>query len=263
MNGYFAIIKIRTLALLRYRAAAFAGVCTQLFWGLVFVMIFQAFYKGASAQEPLSLQNTLTFVWIGQALLRLLPWTVDKEIEAQIKNGYVAYELIRPLHLYRLWFVKSLAICLVPTLMRAPPVFIIAGFFLQLASPISAAALLGFAAAVFFALLLSSAIATLIIISLFWTLSGEGIKRALPQLTVFLSGMIVPLPLFPSWMQPFLNWQPFRGIIDIPSRIYTGVIPADQILYYLAFQAAWLLVFIGFGKWLMSRAQNRFVVQGG
>ena len=263
MNGYFAIVKIRTFALLRYRSAAFAGICTQLFWGLVYVMIFQAFYKGASTLEPLSLQNTLTFVWISQSFLQLLPWTIDKEVEAQIKNGYVAYELIRPLHLYRLWFAKSLAMRFVPTLMRAPPVLIIAGLFLQLSAPISAAVLLGFAASVFFALALSSAITTLVVISLFWTLSGEGIKRALPQLTVFLSGMIVPLPLFPSWMQPFLNWQPFRGILDIPCRIYTGVIPGDQILYYLGFQAAWVMVFIGFGKWLMSRAQNRFVVQGG
>lgn len=263
MSGYLAIFCIRAKALLQYRAAALAGLATQFFWALIYVMIFKAFYASTSAREPLSLAQTLTFVWIGQSIMPLLPWRSDKDIETQIRTGQVAYELIRPLHLYGVYFAKSLALRLTPTLMRASPIWIIAGFFFDLQAPASPAACLGFIASVLFAALLSASISALAGITLFWTLSGDGIKRLLPHCASLLSGNLIPLLLFPSWMQGFLNLQPFRGIIDIPCRIYTGVISSHDIPLYLGFQLAWAFIFVCIGNLLLSRATHRIAIQGG
>jgi len=263
MNGYFAILNIRVKMLFQYRAAAFAAICTQLFWGLITVMIYRAFYAGSETSEPITLGQTITFLWLGQSFLRILPWTVDKEIEAQVKNGNVAYELVRPLHLYALWFARAFAHLAAPTAMRCAPVLILAGLFLGLQAPVSLAAGLAFFVSVILAFFLSSSIVTLVMISLFWTISGEGIKRMMPHITVLLSGMVVPLPLFPGWMQPFLSFQPFRGVMDIPCRLYTGVIPAAEAVYYFAFQIAWTLFFIWLGRYCAHRAMKKFVIQGG
>ncbi|MBS0616227.1 MAG: ABC-2 family transporter protein [Verrucomicrobia bacterium] len=263
MNGYAAILKIRMKTLLQYRAAALAGITTQLFWGLIQVMILRAFYLGSSAAEPISLSQTITFIWIGQALLQLLPWNIDKEIEAQVRSGNVAYELLRPLHLYGLWYARSFAMRSIPTLLRCLPIFLLGGWFFGLMAPISWQAGVLFGFSTLLALLLSSAMTTLVIVSLFWTISGEGIQRLLPHITVLFSGMIVPLPLFPTWMQPFLNVQPFRAVMDIPCRLYTGVIPSSEGLYYLLFQLAWILFFMIIGQWLLKKAVRQFVIQGG
>lgn len=249
--------------LLHYRAAAFAGICTQLFWGIIQVMMLKAFYSESSAHEPLSLAQAVTFIWLGQSLVQLLPWTIDKEIEAQIKNGNVAYELVRPLHLYGLWYARSFAMRFIPTLMRCGPIFLIAGLFLDLSAPASWQSGVYFGCSVAAALFLSSAITTALVISLFWTLSGEGLLKLMPHVVILLSGMVVPLPLFPDWMQPFLNVQPFRGAMDIPCRIYTGVIPAGGALYYIGFQLAWTAAIVLFGVWLMNRAVRQIVIQGG
>jgi ABC-2 type transport system permease protein len=246
-----------------YRAAAFAAICAQLFWGIVTMMIYRAFYASAGAAEPISLSQAISFIWVGQALLQLIPWSIDKEIEAQVRNGNVAYELIRPIHLYGLWFARSFALRAVPTLMRCIPIFACAGWLFGLSAPISWKAGAAFCLSVIFALLLSSAMTTVVLISLFWTVSGEGIQRLLPHCTVLLSGMVVPLPLFPSWMQPFLNVQPFRGVMDIPCRLYTGVIPVSDALYYFGFQLAWIATFVLLGQWLVNKALKRFVIQGG
>lgn len=263
MNGYLAILKIRMKTLFQYRAAAFAAICTQLFWGIVMVMIFKAFYAESAASEPISLKQAVTFIWLGQALLQLLPWSVDKEIEEQVKNGNVAYELIRPVHLYNVWFVRSFALRAVPTLMRCAPIFILGGWLFGLSAPVSWGAGVAFFISVVLASLLAAAMTTVVLISFFWTLSGEGIKRLLPHITVLLAGMVVPLPLFPSWMQPFLNIQPFRGVMDIPCRLYTGVIPTTEAVYYFVFQLAWTFIFVLFGKWLIQKALKNFVIQGG
>lgn len=263
MKAYLAILKGRLSILFQYRAAAIAGLMTQVFWGIVKVMILVAFYAQATESAPISLTQAMAFTWIGQALLQLLPWNVDKEIEAQIKNGNVAYELIRPLDLYWLWFCRSMAMRLVPTLLRSIPLFALAGLFFGLISPVSWSAGAAFGISLLFSALLSSSITTLVIITLFWTISGEGILRLLPHIVVVFSGMLVPLPLFPDWMQPFLNIQPFRCIIDIPCRLYTGVIPSSEAFYYLAFQLLWGCVFIFAGKMLIKKAVKQFVVQGG
>lgn len=263
MRAYTAVFRGRLAVLLQYRLAAFAGLTTQIFWGLIKVMILQAFYSHSEASQPISLVQAMAFIWIGQSLLQLLPWNMDKDIEAQVKTGNVAYELVRPLDLYWFWFFRSMASRLIPTVMRSLPLFVIAGLFFGLISPISWTAGALFSISLIFATLLSTAITTLVVISLFWTISGEGILRLMPHITILLSGMVIPLPLFPDWMQPLLNIQPLRGIIDIPVRLYTGIIPANEAAYYFVFQSTWILFFVLTGKWLMNVALKRVTIQGG
>ncbi len=263
MKAYWAILKARLSTLFQYRAAALAGLGTQIFWGLIKTMLLTAFFAQSSATQPLSLEQAITFIWLGQTLLQLLPWKIDKELEAQVRNGNVAYELIRPLDLYGLWFARSLALCLVPTVLRCIPLALLASLFFGLANPVSGAAAYAFLASLCLSATLSAAITTLVLISLFWTISGEGILRLLPHTVILFSGMVVPLPLFPDWMQPFLSTQPFRCIIDIPCRLYTGVIPSDQAWFYLGFQLLWIFLCVMLGKHLMHSALRRLVIQGG
>lgn len=262
MKTYLAIIKCRLFALLQYRVAVVAGMLTQIFWGIVNIMILSAFYREEQTSSPLSLQQAINFIWMGQALLQLIPWSIDKELEAQIKNGNVAYELVRPINLYWLWFTRSLTMRIIPTAIRCFPIFLAAGF-LGLSRPASIASAGLFAGSLIFSTLLSTAITTTVVISLFWTLSGEGIQRLLPHLTVLLTGIVVPLPLFPAWMQTFLSLQPFRGILDIPIRFYNGIIPPQEAVYYLGFQLVWAVVFIVCGKLFLRFAMKRIELQGG
>lgn len=263
MKAYLAILYARMATLFQYRGAAFAGVATQIFWAIIKTMVLTAFYAQTSAAQPISLHQAITFIWLGQALLALLPWNIDKELEAQVKNGNVAYELVRPINLYGLWFARAFAMRTVPALMRCIPVLMVGMLFFGLSAPISWAAGLSFIASLILGAFLTAAITTLVIISLFWTISGEGIQRLMPQTALLLSGIVVPLPLFPKWLQPFLNIQPLRGIMDIPCRFYTGVIPVQESAYYLGFQLVWILILVGIGRWLMERALKQIVIQGG
>lgn len=262
MRAYIAILKSRSLVLFQYKAAALIGLFTQFFWGLLKILILSAFYASAIA-TPISFDQAKNFIWLGQAFLLLLPWNIDKEIEEQIKNGNVAYELIFPMDLYWYWFTRSLAMRLVPTLWRAVPLFLLAYLIFDLPLPVSGGSAIYFILSLVLSALLSAAITTIIIITLFWTLTGEGILSLVPHVFMLLSGLIVPLPLFPSWMQPFLNIQPLRGIVDIPSRLYMGIIPESQAFYYLTFQILWTFVFVLLGKRLLNKALKKFVVQGG
>ena len=58
---------------------AIAGFTTQIFFGLIFVMVFEAFFESSSLPQPMSQPDVITYIWLGQALLALLPWLVRLE----------------------------------------------------------------------------------------------------------------------------------------------------------------------------------------
>ncbi|MGQ9629986.1 MAG: ABC transporter permease [bacterium] len=263
MRAYWAIVNARFRMLLQYRAAAVAGFGTQLFWGLIRVMIFDAFYRSTSSLQPMSYPDVVTYVWLGQAMLAMLPWNVDTEIRSMIRSGTVAYELLRPLDLYALWFSRALAMRTAPTILRAVPMLMIAGLFFGFRLPPSWASAGAWVAATFGALLLSCAITTLLNISLLWTISGEGVSQLVFAGVIVLSGMIVPLPLFPDWAQAVLDFLPFRGLVDIPFRVYVGHIPPGKVAPALAHQMAWTVALVVLGRLVLARGMRRLVIQGG
>src|SRR5262249_30056404 len=154
--------------------AAAAGIGTQLFWGLIRVMILDAFYRSSTAPQPMSIAHVVTYIWLGQAMLGVLPWNVDPDIPAMVRTGTVAYELLRPLDLYWLWYCRGTAQRTAPTLLRCVPQFIIAGLLLGPRPPASLGAGLGWFAATVCAIAVSAALTTLMGISMLSTISGEG-----------------------------------------------------------------------------------------
>jgi len=263
MNAYTAILSARFRMLLQYRAAAFAGIVTQIFWGFIRVMIFEAFYRSTTAPQPMKLEDVITYVWLGQALLGLLPWNTDLEIRNMVKTGTVAYEMLRPVDLYNLWFFRALASRTAPTLLRAIPVFTLGLLFFGMRFPDSISSGFAWVLAMIGAIILGCSISTLLNISLLWTISGEGINRLLPAAVTIFSGMIIPIPLFPDWAQKILLALPFAGLVDMPFRIYVGNIPPNEIFLVLAHQLLWAAVFIAIGKAMVSRGVKIMTVQGG
>lgn len=266
-----AIIAVRCKMLLQYRAAALAGFGTQLFWGFIKVMVFVAFFASAAKAPPMTLSQVLVYIWLGQALLALLPWNVDAEIATQIRTGNVAYELLRPLNLYGFWFARTLAFRAIPTLLRMVPMLFFAYFLMPLVgldawalpAPATVSSGLLFLVAALGTLVLSTAFTMILHVALMWTISGEGFNRMMPGIVPVFSGLIVPLPLFPDWLQGFLFWQPFRGMADVPFRIYSGHIGDAEAWFEIGVQWLWVAVLIGVGILLLRRARLKLVAQGG
>jgi ABC-2 type transport system permease protein len=265
MTAYGAVLSARFRTLLQYRGAALAGVATRLFWGLIRVMIFEAFYRSSPVQQPIHISEMVTYIWLGQAFLALLPaiGAVDVELRTMIRSGTVAYELLRPVDLYTLWYSRVLAGRLAPTVLQAPLVLLFAAVVFKVGPPPSFASGAAWALSTLAAILLSTAITTLVSLSLLWTLSGEGISRVIPPLSYALSGLLVPVPLCPGWVQAVLNFLPFVGLVDAPFRLYMGHLPPEAAFGVVLHQLAWSAVLVLFGRWLLGRAARRLVVQGG
>ena len=268
---YLAIFAARFLMILQYRAAALAGIATQFWFGAIMVMALSAFYASAHGAPSITLAQAITYIWLGQAFLGLLPWNVDLEIAAMMRSGDVAYERLRPIDTYFYWFARAIAWRAAGTLLRSIPLLVVTSLLFPLTGlgdwalrpPSSLEALVLFALSMVAVLLLSSAITTLLNISIVWTVSGQGINAITNSLVIILSGMVIPLPLFPDWAHGFLFVQPLAGLVDIPYRIYFANLSGAVALGGIALQILWTLVLISLGRLLMARTMSRVQVQGG
>ena len=268
MNAYLAIFRAALLALLRYRAAALAGLLTQGFWGVLRVSIFLACYASVPSNlgVPLSARQVIDYVWLGQAFFALLPNRLDPTVAAMMKDGTIAYELSRPLDLYGWWYVRSVALRLAPALLRAPPLILLAALLPEpwgLHAPRGAIAAAYFGLGLVSALALTAALSALLSVITISTINGDGVARLFGMSSWLCSGIMVPLSLLPVSVRWFVEALPFAGVIDTPLRLYVGDLAGSDASLALARQWSWTLALILFGRYLLARSLRRVVVQGG
>ena len=270
LTPYIAVVRARFGVLLQYRAAAIAGFLTQCWWGGIKVMVLTAFFT-ASAGAPMTLPQAIDYVWLGQALFTMLPWSGDPDVARMVRTGDVAYERLRPLDTYTFWYSRAVARRTANPALRAIPMLLTAGFLFRLVGlsayalrpPASIGPALLFVVSIVLVIALSAAVSALIDALTVATLSDRGVTVLASPLIIVLSGSLVPLPLFPDWLQPVLRNQPFAGLMDTPFRIYSGNLAGGVAAIALLRQAVWVVTLVVAGRAVMARVMSRLQTQGG
>lgn len=266
-HKYLAVFRIRFVGALQYRVAALAGMATQFAWGFMELFAFAAFYRADPGAFPMEFSQTVSYIWMQQAFLRLFfVWLGDNEISQAISGGGIAYELVRPLDLYGRWLCQDAAGRLASTALRCVPVLLVAYLLpgqYRMPLPPDLARLALFLLGTALALGVASALTTLMYITLFYTLSPAGVRTLFSSLTMFLSGSIVPIPFFPAPLRAVAELLPFAAIQNTPLRIYSGNMAGAEALRGVALQIFWLAALLLAGRLCMDRALKKVVVQGG
>ncbi|MEH7611667.1 ABC transporter permease [Gottfriedia acidiceleris] len=267
MKPYVSVLKLRLLNGMQYRSAALAGVATQFFWGFMYIMIFEAFYSQTVQSQPLSLKEIITYLWLQQSFLAfIMLWFRDNELFDLITTGNIAYELCRPCEIYGFWYSKLLAQRLSSAILRCFPILLVAFLLPQpykMTLPPSVLTFVLFLLALIFGLLLLVSISMFIYISVFVTMSPIGSLLLFGVIGEFFSGLTIPIPLMPDWLQTVAYFLPFRWTADFPFRVYSGNIPQNEALIGIGIQIIWLGLLVWLGRIAFNKALRRVVVQGG
>jgi ABC-2 type transport system permease protein len=267
MMPYIALLRVRLINGLQYRAAAVGGLITQFFWGLMLIFIYRAFFGDALQSGGFTFSELVSFVWLQQAFLAfLMLYDWDSELLDTIVSGDISYELCRPINIYRVWYVKLFSKRLASGLLRFSPVVLVA-FFLpapfNLSLPYSPLALLLFIVTLIMGLILLVSISMLVYVSIFKTMSPVGSVGVITVVGEFFAGMTIPIPLMPQWLQTVTMFLPFRWTADLPLRVYSGHIGTLEALQGLAMQAFWIVVLFFIGSKIMKSVTRLSVISGG
>ena len=267
MKSYISYFKLKFITGLQYRAAALAGMSTQFFFGFVFASVYIAFYESGGTDLPMELNDLISYVWLGQVLYALVNlWYKDKEILMMIKSGNIAYELCRPQDLYWMWFSKIIGERLSNVTLRFLPVLLVA---IILPSPynldltITLPLLLLFIIAITLSTILMTSLVLLYHVICLFTLDDKGIVNIFMVVSDILSGLILPIPFFPEFLQNISNILPFRYISDFPFRLYVGNISIYDGIIGIFIQIIWIVILVLIGRFITKKALKQAIIQGG
>lgn len=267
MKKYISFFRMRFIHGLQYRTAALSGIVTQFVWGAMEILLFRAFYQADSGSFPMSFSSLTTYIWMQQAFLALyMTWFWESELFDSITTGNVAYELCRPVRLYDMWFARGLAVRLSKAALRCMPVLILAGLLpapYGLTLPRHAGVWGLTMLSMVLGLLLVVSFGMIVYMSVFYTISSQGIKMIAAPLSEFLGGSIIPLPFLPPGLYRLASLLPFASAQNVPFRIFGGNLQGREMWGSMALQLFWVVVFIIIGKALEQNALKRVVIQGG
>ncbi len=272
LRAALSVFRIEFIKGLQYRVAALSGAAISIFWALIEITVYIVFFTHADrASVPgisggMTLAQAVSYSWLGQVLWALAPMSVGNDILVQIEKGDISVELLRPFHLYNHWFARSAAQRLTPLVFRGSAVLLaglLAPAAYRLGAPASPAALLCTLASVGCAAVLGTSFANFMAAVRMNVEWGNGPMFIIMLLSGVLSGGYLPLKLWPDALQTFLLYQPFAGYLDIPMRLYLGLLPAGEAWLYWLMQLGWAAGFVLAGRLLMGHRLRNIVVQGG
>ena len=267
MKKYCSFFRVRFALGLQYRTAAIAGVVTQFFWGGMNILMYRAFYEADAAAFPMTLQATCSYIWLQQAFLMLFAaWLLENEIFDDIVSGNVAYELCRPVNIYDMWFARSTANRLSRALLRSAPILLFAALLPAphgIGAPAGAMHFVLFLVTGILGFLVTVAFFMLVYALTFYTVSPNGLRILISSVVEFFAGAIIPLPFFPDGVRRAFELLPFASMHNVPLRIYSASMTAQEMAGAIGLQAFWLVVLVDAGRLLCGHALTKMTLQGG
>jgi ABC-2 type transport system permease protein len=113
------------------------------------------------------------------------------------------------------------------------------------------------------AVVTSFGIRFLVACSAFWLLDQTGMRMLSGVAAIFLSGMTLPLVIFPEPLRSIALALPWASYLQTPADIWLGQRSGAGILDGLALQAVWVAVLMALCHVVLGVATRKVVVQGG
>jgi ABC-2 type transport system permease protein len=259
VTPYLAILRAGFRRQATYRLALLSGLGTNLFFGLLRTAVFTALYREHTVVEGLTLQDTLAYVWLGQALFGV--WAVGWMLEfpESVRSGAFAVELLRPCDPYLRLLAFDLGRNLVQLGARALPPLAIAAVLVPANMPEGAAGWLALAVSLLLAAVVSFQIRFMVLSCAFWTADYRFLYQLAFMLLWVLTGFIVPTQFLPDALRVLARVTPLHAVLMAPLDVALG----RAVPLVLAGQAAWIAALAVLGRLVLGLGERRAVVHGG
>jgi len=206
-------------------------------------LVMLALWSAAAADGPIGRygQAELTAYFLVGLVVRLLTgaWVIWA-LDAEIKAGTLSYRLLRPVPPLLAYACENLAAVPLRLLLSLPVVVLLLATSAEgqlsgepLRWALFPLAVAGAWAITFLAMSLVGALA-------FYVESAGSVFEIWMGLFGVFSGYLVPLDLYPPWLEALSRWLPFRYMLGFPVELLTGLLPRERIGPELAVQ--WLFV---------------------
>ncbi|MDH6110686.1 ABC-2 type transport system permease protein [Kitasatospora sp. MAP12-15] len=249
-----------------YRAATLAGVFTNTVFGAILAYTFLALWRARPGLGGYDTAQAVTYIWVSQSLLiTVAVWGggFQDDVQERFRTGDIAVDLYRPVDFLGWWLAADLGRAAFHLLARGlvPITFGVLLFHARL--PHSVLTWPVFLLSVLLAVLVSFALRYLVSLTGFWLHDSDGVRAVMLVVSMFLSGMLLPLGLFPDGLREAAQALPWAALIQVPTDIFLERDSASAALGALGFQLLWAVLLLAAGRAAQLLATRKVVVQGG
>ncbi|TIC86515.1 ABC-2 family transporter protein [Nocardioides sp. GY 10127] len=249
-----------------YRAATLAGLFTNTVFGIINSFVLLAVWRANPTAGGYDASDAVTYVWLGQSIIMVVMlWGggTPSDLTERIRTGDVTIDLHRPAPLLAWYLSADVGRAVFHLLARGVVPTVVGALLFDLRYPAGPGTVVAFAVSVGLALLVSFGLRMLVASASFWLLDAQGVQQLGSLLAVFLSGLTLPLVLFPGWFGELARALPFAALLQVPADVWLGQLTGPALFRGLGFQAGWAAVLLAAAHVTLRRAERRVVVQGG
>lgn len=248
---------------LTYRAAAIAGLVTNFFYGILRVSVLLALLGENGSLAGYGREELLTYVALTQAIIAYLSLFGWYDLMESVHTGEVSGILLKPIGFFSYWLAQDLGRAAAAFLLRGLTILLLYELAFGMRHPQS----IGQWTAVVIALLLSSLVSFcfrfLLNLTAFWSADARGIIKLGLIISWFFSGFLMPLALFPPWLQQVAQLTPFPHLLNTVVELYTGQLVGTAVVHALLVQLVWVLLLAIVCSLIWQTAVRRLTIAGG
>jgi ABC-2 type transport system permease protein len=246
-----------------YPAATWAGVFTNTVFGFMQAYILLALYRHRADVGGYDASDTVTYVWLTQAMLAVVSVFGWNDLALRIRTGDIATDLSRPVHPFAAGLAFDLGRAWYHMLFRGIAPFIAGALVFDVHVPKSPVVWAAFLASVALAVCLSFAFRYLYNTVAFWLLDDRGPRLFGVTVMTFFGGFYIPVRFFPDALRTVANATPFPAMLQRPIDIFVGKAHGLDLVETLALQLGWMLALSAVAVSVFAAGTRRLVVQGG
>ena len=263
MRLYFELAKKAAPRQQAYRQANLAGLATNLFFGALRAYVLIALYGLRPEIAGYTLTAAITYTGLTQAILRAVQIFGWQDLMKTVRSGDIASDLAKPFDYYAFWLAQDLGANVVHLIVRGIPIMLVYAIATPMVWPFDVTAALAFALSLSLAMLVSFAWRFCVNITALWSADALGFARLGYTIAMFLSGFLIPVTFFPSWLKTLADWTPFPAMIETPVEIWMGILSGPAATAALVQQAFWVGVMMLLGRLMLAAGTRKLVIQGG
>lgn len=259
---YYSVFRITLQNHLAYVMDFFMRTIFLIIILFVFTQLWETTYSvsGKQVLAGFSLEKLMWYLAATESIIMAMPRVVDK-VEQEVKNGDVAYFLNRPLSYIGFHYCAFLAESLIRFFIN----MLVGGALITLLFgplQVSWLTIIGFIILLLGAFTLNFVVTMGLSLASFWIEDVRGFDLVYSRLVMILGGMMVPLNLFPGWLESVAKALPFQKIIYTPAMQLVRPELAGGWGAFLG-QWGWILVFSLLAWGIFRMGVKKLNVNGG
>lgn len=275
LPAYAGFVAGQFRKMLAYRTRYVTGIVSYLVYVTTHFFLWRAIWSRKPAGAEIggfTAEEMVTYVVVGWVARSFYFNNVDRELSEQVQNGSIAVMLARPVSLQGTVAAGALGEGMFRFLFFTVPIGAAIFLLFPVRAPASALHGVAFLLSCTLALAIVTQINFLVGLCAFPLKNIDGVMRAKHYLIELLSGLLIPVALFPGWLRGLSAWLPFQAVSFLPGSIWLGRARAGVewlgggetlVARALAAQLAWVVALTLLGGACWRLAARRLTVQGG